>query len=97
MKKLIFPILIIILLLCSCTSEIVESGGVVVRAKTTKSAEKAIEPQKYAEKDIVFITKSGTKYHKEGCSYISSSKIPMLKEQAINEGIEPCSKCYPPQ
>lgn len=43
----------------------------------------------------VFVTKTGTKYHKEGCSYLSKSKIPMSKESAINSGYEPCSVCKP--
>lgn len=45
--------------------------------------------------DIVYITDTGEKYHKDGCQYLSESKIPISKSDAINRGIEPCSKCNP--
>jgi len=49
----------------------------------------------YAKEDIVYVTKSGTKYHKDGCPYLKGSKIPVSLEQAKEEGLTPCSKCYP--
>lgn len=43
----------------------------------------------------VYVTKSGTKYHKAGCSSLSRSAIPMrLDEAATRYG--PCSRCRPP-
>jgi len=102
MKKLFVPMIIIMLLvLVSCTSDIVKEGGVVVRAQrqeeTTinKTQAPANLKEEYPDEDIVYTTKSGTKYHKQDCTYLSSSKIPISLEQAINEGKEPCSRCYP--
>ena len=43
----------------------------------------------------VFVTKSGKKYHTEGCRYLSKSKIPMSLEDA-DKRFGPCSSCSPP-
>lgn len=45
----------------------------------------------------VYVTKSGTKYHSAGCSYLSSSKIEISLDDAKSKGYTPCSKCNPPQ
>ncbi len=44
---------------------------------------------------IVYVTNSGKKYHKQGCSYLKSSKIQIELEEAVNGGYEPCSICKP--
>ncbi|HPO08470.1 MAG TPA: hypothetical protein PLZ55_07360, partial [bacterium] len=45
---------------------------------------------------IVYVTRTGSKYHRDGCRYLSKSKIPMpLKEAAARYG--PCSVCDPPR
>lgn len=43
----------------------------------------------------VYVTKSGTKFHRNGCSSLSKSKIPMLFEEAMAQGYDPCGKCKP--
>ena len=45
---------------------------------------------------LVYITKSGSKYHRESCEYLSNSKMSISLSDAIL-GYEPCSKCDPPQ
>jgi hypothetical protein len=43
----------------------------------------------------VYVTKTGEKYHNDGCRYVRQSRIPMsLKEAAKRFG--PCSVCKPP-
>jgi hypothetical protein len=43
----------------------------------------------------VYITKTGEKYHRDGCRFLSRSRIPMpLKEAA--KRFEPCKVCRPP-
>lgn len=44
---------------------------------------------------IVYVTKSGTKYHLEGCSFLrgGGTAIPLTQAKAK---YEPCSKCHPP-
>jgi hypothetical protein len=52
--------------------------------------------QKGAEKTVtVYVTKSGTKYHKDGCRSLSKSRIPMSLEEAQKK-YSPCSVCNPP-
>jgi hypothetical protein len=44
---------------------------------------------------VVYVTKTGEKYHRDGCRYLAKSKIAMsLKEAAARYG--PCSVCKPP-
>ena len=43
----------------------------------------------------VYITKTGTKYHCDGCSYLSKSKIAISKTEAKAKGYTACSKCKP--
>lgn len=47
--------------------------------------------------DAVYITKTGTKYHRGGCQYVAGKicKIPIDKGLAISCGFEPCSVCNP--
>lgn len=48
--------------------------------------------------DAVYVTKSGTKYHKPECNLIKNrqtSQIPI--EEAVQKGLEPCGKCFPKQ
>lgn len=45
----------------------------------------------------VYVTKTGKKYHRDGCSSLSKSKIPMSLQDAKNAGYTPCELCDPPQ
>lgn len=45
---------------------------------------------------IVYVTNTGTKYHREGCQYLSYSCIEMELDTAIAYGYTPCSVCSPP-
>lgn len=45
---------------------------------------------------VVYITKTGKKYHVQGCSYLKSCIEVTLKE-AKAKGLTPCSRCNPPQ
>jgi hypothetical protein len=48
-----------------------------------------------AATETVYVTKTGTKYHRAGCRSLSSSQIPMkLADAAARYG--PCSICKPP-
>lgn len=44
---------------------------------------------------IVCVTKSGSKYHKRNCKYLTYSSIEISQGQAENKGYSPCSKCKP--
>jgi len=43
----------------------------------------------------VYITKTGEKYHRAGCRYLSRSQISISKADAISSGYTPCSVCNP--
>lgn len=43
----------------------------------------------------VYITKTGSKYHRSGCRYLRQSKIAIDKSSAISQGYDPCSVCNP--
>ncbi|MGB9867721.1 MAG: thermonuclease family protein [Bacillota bacterium] len=47
------------------------------------------------EDPIVYVTKSGTRYHRDGCRYLGASKIPIRLSEAKAEGYTPCSVCKP--
>ncbi|MCX8074013.1 MAG: hypothetical protein N2749_00290 [Clostridia bacterium] len=43
----------------------------------------------------VYITKTGSKYHKSGCRYLRQSRISTTLNLAISEGYDACSVCNP--
>ncbi|WP_352404471.1 ComEC/Rec2 family competence protein [Sporanaerobacter acetigenes] len=43
----------------------------------------------------VYITNTGSKYHKAGCRYLKKSKIPMKLSEAKSQGYTPCKVCNP--
>lgn len=45
----------------------------------------------------VYITKTGAKYHRSGCRYLSKSMIPISLSNAKSSGYTPCSVCGPPR
>jgi micrococcal nuclease len=49
------------------------------------------------DSDIVYITRSGTKYHREGCGSLRRSKIPIFLDEACRRRYAPCSNCNPPE
>lgn len=46
---------------------------------------------------VVYVTKTGTNYHSDGCAYLAQSKLARSLEVAVSMGYAPCSKCNPPQ
>ncbi len=44
--------------------------------------------------EIIYVTKTGEKYHKNGCFYLRKSKIKMKLIDAISEDYTPCSRCF---
>ena len=47
--------------------------------------------------EIVYITKTGKKYHRAGCRYLSHSQIKTTVGEAQAQGYTPCLICQPPQ
>ena len=46
---------------------------------------------------IVYVTRTGSKYHRDGCSSLSKSKIPITLKEAVESGYGPCKRCNPPR
>ncbi len=44
---------------------------------------------------IVFVTKSGTKFHLEGCRHLSENAREIIYQSALTNGYEPCKVCFP--
>ena len=44
----------------------------------------------------VYITKTGKKYHRDGCRYLASSKTPISLKDAKARGYTACKVCHPP-
>lgn len=62
----------------------------------TPKTNTAVVPKPSENKDItVYITNSGTKYHREGCRFLSKSKIPISLDKA-KASYDACSVCKPP-
>ena len=57
----------------------------------------APQQQGQAKEQIVYATKTGKKYHRATCQYLSKSKIPISLKDAKAQGLTTCSVCKPPQ
>ena len=55
----------------------------------TSEHEHAANPE-----ELVYLTRTGTKYHRDGCRFLSSSRIPIHLKDVGSHG--PCSVCKPP-
>ena len=55
------------------------------------------QPSTSSDSVIVYITKTGAKYHRDGCRYLSRSRIPISLSDAKSRGYSPCSVCDPPE
>jgi hypothetical protein len=62
-------------------------------ARMTSQSAPAAEP--IERETIVYVTKTGSKYHRDGCQHLRQSKIPMPLSQAASM-YDPCSRCRPP-
>ena len=68
-------------------------GGAAALAPSLPSARAgAAEPQPVT----VYVTRTGKKYHRDGCQHLRKSKIAMSLADAKKTGYGPCSVCNPP-
>lgn len=47
------------------------------------------------KEEMVYITKTGKKYHRAGCRYLKYSRYKITKEEAISRDYAPCKICRP--
>lgn len=70
-----------------------EGGTAAVVVSASESSE--TEPPA-SENEVVYVTRTGKKYHREGCSSLRRSKIPISLAEA-KQKYGACSRCNPPQ
>ena len=56
-----------------------------------------LSPAAAADDTVVYITKTGKKYHRSSCRYLSKSKIKTTLKKARAQGYTPCKVCKPPR
>ena len=58
----------------------------------------SVSSEVYTNADTtVYITRTGEKYHRSGCQYLRSSKIPISLGDAVSRRYGRCSRCNPPR
>lgn len=86
----IITILLLIIVPKSCNSQNDDNS----EANSNNSSQ-ASESSAYGD-TIVYVTKSGTKYHRRSCGYLFESKKSITLKKAVEHGYSPCSRCNPP-
>lgn len=60
---------------------------------TVKQRKSTVKSQ--AKSSTVYITNTGSKYHRSSCSYLRKSKIATTLKSAKSSGYTACSRCHP--
>lgn len=73
-------------------------AAAVVKAEAPQRADSASASEsKSATADlIVYVTRTGKKYHLADCASLRASKKPLSLAEAIEKHYEPCKLCHPP-
>ena len=45
--------------------------------------------------ETVYITRTGKKFHREGCRSLNQSSIPIKRSESISKGYQACKVCRP--
>jgi len=68
------------------------------RSEARETTTPRVEPQKQEAPEVmVYITRTGSKYHLAGCPHLTKSKIPIFLKDAKARGYGPCKVCRPPE
>jgi hypothetical protein len=99
MKKLLFIFIVFSFILINCKD--IESDTSDTSETTQEGNSQGInsndENKPLSDTDYVIVTKTGTKFHRSGCSTIKNSKdkTSMTRSTAISKGYTACSVCNP--
>jgi len=63
-------------------------------APTTTPKQTAVPTKQVEKEQIVYIGKTGNKYHIAGCRTLKGNDIPISLTEALKEGREPCKVCH---
>ena len=72
-----------------------EAARAEAEAQAAREAEEAAQAAAESDSYTVYITKTGEKYHRDGCRYLKKSKIAIDYNDARARGYDPCSVCNP--
>lgn len=80
---------------------LIESDGKDLKVTTERKPENIQTGPKSADENPeeikIYVTRTGTKYHRAGCEYLAKSMIPISLKEAKKRGYEPCKVCDPPK
>jgi hypothetical protein len=74
-------------------------GGIPMPASTPatrRPSEAQATGQTEPEGETVYVTRTGSKYHRLSCQYLRRSRIPISLKEA-KQSYDPCSVCKPPR
>ena len=103
MKKVLSLLLVFVMAfaLCSCeTNEETSTegqNGFAETSETVNEQRNTVDENADISSEIVYLTRTGVKYHKNGCQHLSISKMETTLGDAKAKGLKPCSRCNPPQ
>ena len=76
------------------TTENTTEASPHTKEPTEKDTDSERPSEKMKNSSVCYVTSSGTKYHKDGCSYLKKTKTKMTVQEAKDCGYSPCSRCY---
>ena len=76
------------------TTENTTEASPHTKEPTEKDTDSERPSEKVKNSSVCYVTSSGTKYHKDGCSYLKKTKTKMTVQEAKDCGYSPCSRCY---
>ena len=79
------------------TSSITTTAKQTTRATTKTTTKTTTKAENYggeSNSQTVYITNTGTMYHRDGCQYLRKSQIPISLADAKAQGYTPCSRCF---
>lgn len=54
-----------------------------------------VEAVRRGDANVVYVTPTGSRYHRAGCSHLKDEVIPLVKDDAVEAGYTPCGSCKP--
>ncbi|MFH0888465.1 MAG: ComEC/Rec2 family competence protein [Planctomycetota bacterium] len=80
---------------------LIESDGKDLKVTTERKPESIQTGSKKADENPeevkIYVTRTGTKYHRADCEYLAKSMIPISLKEAKKREYEPCKVCNPPK
>jgi hypothetical protein len=61
------------------------------------AAQQGPSAQQDPKAQTVYVTRTGKKYHRDGCRYFATSKIPISLKDAKAKGFTAYKVCHPPE